>query len=1246
MNITLLSVSDAALADVVTSYLKKSTWFKEKIKLSIYNGGDEFSHEQEKALQAHVEQADFILIDLMGASRQVEEVVLGACQQAKGWIVTFGGDNGQVRQLLRLGKLSAQRMGMGTAKGNAMPENMYKMLAMAEKISTNLPVGILRDVRNYIYILKYWKQAGESNLSNMLDLLAREYGQCPEIKMPAKPEVQEQLGIYDFQNEKVYATLAAAKQRVLKSAGGKPLIILLFHAYSYPYRIVDCVAEVNQKLSEFAQVVPIVIPRTNQETIDNLINLCQKIHQMGTLQLIISFLSFRLGAGPMGGDAQKAVDLLEQLNVPVLHPLFVTKANSKEWQQSKAGLTPGEFLVSIMLPELDGSIEMMPIGGMDEIRVDHPQNFELRKLKIIPEQLQVFIQRVKGWLMLQSKENKDKRVAFICYNYPPGEENIFGGAFLDTFASMAEILQYLQAQGYNVPVITVEELKKQFIARKLVNSGRWNLQTEGQHWITYPVEKYLSSIEDCKWTTASTKQWGSPPGGIMTTEQGQFLIPGLMAGNIFVGLQPTRGIHENNNQNLHSKTLSPHHQYIAFYRWLKEIFKADIIIHVGTHGTLEFLPGKECGLSAQCLPDALTGNIPHSYLYYVGNPAEAMIAKRRGRAVLVSYQSSPFIDGQLYGEYEELYNLIQQFSELKNLNPKQCHSVEQLILAQAKALNLPTDIEEVEEELYRMRRSLIPQGLHVFGQGYTAKQATDYMQQILRYEHAAGESLRRVLAEDLEYDYEKLQGAGNIDVLGELDTKMQQVIQQYVANQSLPDIFRNPANKLRVIRSLKYGLQAYYRCLESRELTGLEKILSGQFLPAQLGGDSMRNPDILPTGFNMYQFDPRLIPSQTAYVTGAKIGENTIQQYWQEHGNWPQSTAVVLWGLETARTHGETIGQILYYLGVRPLPRSGGLHQRYEIIPLTELGRPRIDVVISMCGFFRDMFPNVLDDLNYILTLVANLEEDPGENLCKAHTDNQYMHLRQQGYEKEVARDLATARIFGPERGAYGTGVRNIIETRQWDNPMQLAEDYIASLRYVYSQQVHGQDVTGLLENCLKKVDIVSQTRSSHEYEVIDLDHYYEFFGGLAKSVEKIKGRKAQQYISDTTGEQVRTEDIQYSIERGVRTRLLNPQWIDGLLQHDYHGVQKIADRFKNILGLAATTDKVEQWIFQKLYSRYVDDESMRQRMLRNNPWAYGSCLETLLECEQRGYWQTNANELRRIKEVYLKVEGKLEEEE
>ena len=772
-----------------------------------------------------------------------------------------------------------------------------------------------------------------------------------------------------------------------------------------------------------------------------------------------------------------------------------------------------------------------------------------------------------------------------------------------------------------------------FINGGLVNTGKYSDDDKMLRYSLADYKKFLNGFAD---RDSVVNAWGEPGGDIMTDDNGDFLIPAAVYGNVLVGIQPSRGLHEDNDKLYHDKSLPPHHQYIAFYRYLHDKFGADAVIHVGTHGTLEFLKGKECGMSGTCYPDMLLCDTPHFYLYYCGNPAEATIAKRRSHAALVGYQPPVFIQSGLYGEYAELAKMLDDYHHQLAFSKSAADEVKQNIAALAEKLSLPTDMEELESELYRLNSSLIPKGLHIFGQAYSDEEAQCYVRELLKKPHDDTPSLCDIAAEELGIDLVGAEEKGG-EPLRKINALAEEYLDKYFAGESVPE---------KLSRTIEYGRKKYAEVKQNAENEQLLNALSGGYIPAKAAGDIYRSPEVLPSGYNLYQFDQRFVPTLTAYQRGARAAENTIKTYFDKYGHYPNSTAMILWGLETSRTQGETIGQIMAYLGARLAKGNSAWNPKYELIPIEELGRPRIDVTINICGFFRDLFPNIIDNLDDLLHLVNEADETDGQNYMKANSKKLYAYLTDRGYDHDEAERLSVTRIFGPREGEYGTGITSIIETKAWEKEEQIGSRFLTSLHYAYNRKERGGDMGDLYEQNLKSVEIVSQVRDNNEYEITDLDHYYEFFGGLAKSVEMVRGQKAVMLITDTTGAVPVTETAEKAVAKGIRTRVLNPKWIDGMLAHKYHGAQKIADRFENVMGLAATTGAVEQWIYNDLCAKYAQDKEMRRRMAENNPYAYMDILEQMEEYSRRGYWNADKEQLEAIRQAYLETENRIEGED
>lgn len=1167
MKITVVTVSAPAVRDLISAARKIRRCAPDALALRIYYAAAELSGEKLLAMEEHIAQADAVFLDLMGAPPAAVEAVERGCGRCHGHIVPFGASS---RHYLRLGSFTADSMGKAGDSSMPSPEMMKKMQAMAQTMGKLLP-GKMRDMRNYSLLMQYFRNATPENMYGLLELLLTQYGGVRGLPARTAPAQPVPLALYSLPQRAQY-TDCAAYAKAQGHQAEKPNVLLLFSARAYPTDNTACVTALCRALGEKNNVYAAGMSGTFAELEGELRRYLAEIPN--GVDAILCCSPFRLAAGPMGGPAEQGIRFLQDADVPYLHPFFLTRRTQRDWLDSVSGCTPTETMLSVMLPELDGATDTIPVGAAAEPEPDGEFDVELYELEPIPERVRRVAARTERRIALRKKPNGEKRVALICYNYPPGEVNLFGGAFLDTFQSVAAILRRLRNEGYTVDALTAEQLQGVFTAGKAVNCGAY--ETDWADAIRYGAENYRAPKE-------ITDQYGEKPGTIMA-ENGAFFIPGMVSGNVFVGLQPARKAGADSDESYHDKSLPPHHQYAAFYQWVREEFRADVIVHVGTHGTLEFLKGKESGMSGGCYPDMLVDELPHLYLYYCGNPAEAVIAKRRTHAELISYQPPVFEESGLYGDYLELDTLLESFRQARSLAPESADEALEQVRGKAAALGLPREPEELESELYRMRHSLVPMGLHVFGTAYTQDELESY--------RAALEKRAREEGHD----------------------------------------------------GTAQAAQAADAARENHELDGLMHALSGGYGTARLGGDIFRNPEVLPAGYNIYQFDSRLVPSQTAMERGRRIAENTLSAYRQAHGRLPVSTAVVLWGLETSRTQGETLGQILGYLGVRRAQGSRLWDMRFEPIPLEELGRPRVDVTVNLCGFFRDMFPLSIETLDDVFTMLAELDEPEEMNYFKRNTRLRRERLEAEGHSPEEAARLASVRMFGPPEGEYGTGLTDLIEGRLWQEESELGLSFTDSLCHAYSRQLRGTRIDGLYQDNLKQVEIVSQLRSSNEYEITDLDHYYEFFGGLAKSVELARGEKAEMYITDVTGHTPVTETVDRSIARGLRTRLLNPKWIDRMLEHKYHGAQKIEERFENIMGLTALTGAVDPRFYDELEACYVADGQLRRRMQENNPHAYMKILERMHEYHERGYWQADEEQLERLRRACLETEGAVED--
>jgi cobaltochelatase CobN len=737
--------------------------------------------------------------------------------------------------------------------------------------------------------------------------------------------------------------------------------------------------------------------------------------------------------------------------------------------------------------------------------------------------------------------------------------------------------------------------------------------------------------------------WGEPPGKIMI-QKSSLKLPIIKYDNIYLCLQPARSTVSGDPNEYHDRNLPPHHEYIAFYKYLDQIANVDAVIHIGTHGTEEFLPGKECAGEINDFNINLIGNLPNIYYYHITNTSESAIAKRRANALIINHADPSFKHSDLYQEIENLELLIEEYQSKIELNAtdsqnsvksERLRDLEKEINDLANNLNLEyNNISELEDLLYRYKTSVIPMGLHILGEDYTLQEKLDLIEMILLNSAEIPNELEEIVKKFGKNEEER---AINIE------SYLQDFLKSLVSTKNNDDALIDQLNKniqnnydfsKEQIETLKNWIISFLQRLDSSmEMDNIIHALEGGYIIPGLGGDPIRSPQVFPTGRNSFGFDPRLIPNTTAYRRGSEIAEKLIQNYKEENGQYPETTSVVLWAFETMKTGGETIGQIFNYLGVRAVKNKSIWTTELEIIPLEEMTHPRINVIVTIAGIFRDTFPYLLELINKAFELVKDLDEPIDQNYIKKSVEE----LKAEGIEDPEAR------IFGPPPGKYNTNLTDIISAGKWGEEKELVNDYLNNMCFAYMKNQKIKRRFNTFSKAVSKIDLMSQIRDSSEYQITDLDHYYEFTGGLARSYEELSGKKSNVYIADSSSKNIRVDTLQNSIKEGTITRSLNPKWIKALLEHNYHGGQKVAERLENILGLAATTHKIDNWIWNKAYDQYIENEEIRSALTENNRFAMMDIIKNMLQAEQRGYWDADDNQIEQLKKMYLELESWVE---
>ncbi|ABK14624.1 MAG: magnesium chelatase subunit H [Methanothrix sp.] len=1183
--------------------------------------------------------SDAVLVDIRGSCR-AEEIAYETLKDGDNIVVNLVSPIGRMMSITRLGSFRGSSVARRLKAGEVRdPEDLWEKIktiqGIVETAGKVVPLAPVRDAGNYIKIVRYWRYGGTENLQNLLTLLLREYLGC-DLPRPPDPLPFPEYGIYHRGG-----FLDSLDALLPHLDAERATIGVLFYGNMHFDQCLPVLKALDDRLGDM-NVIPVF-----SDGIHNLRAIRSFfLKDKPVIDAMINLTWFRINGGPLGGDPDLTKNLLNDLDVPVFAPVSMYQSSIDDWERSDAGLSPTESIMAVIWPELDGCAEPIPCCGVRSFKID---DMEVREVAAIDDRISRIASRIRSWVHLRREENARKRIALIIYNYPPGEENLGRASYLDVFASLKRLLYTMKDAGYSLSIPDME-LDHLFYKMAAVNTGKW-LQTDItlRECPSMSREEYMQAFKSLpeELQNEILDFWGEPPGEVMVSGGG-ILIPGLDLGNVFIGVQPARPPLEgiDLNEISHDKTKPPHHQYIAFYHWLQRVWRADAVVHIGTHGLAEFMKGKELALSSRCYPDFLIGDMPNLYFYHVVNTSEVIIAKRRLYAMTISYNSPPYTNADLYEGYMELEELIDEHSQAVTYDHSRADRLRERIFKRAGELNITAkSIDEIQDMLYEMKRRIIPKGLHVLGESYRKEDLESFMRMLLRYDRDGVRSLNSIVAEAMGLDYRELL-KNRSRKLDEVDKICSEITGIAVdgSDRSYPlEIKGYLSDELK--KTLSYGLEAVRRYSDnSIEIKNFIRGLDGRFIEPSVGGDIIRSPHALPTGKNLVQFDPTRIPTSDAIKRGEEIAENTIRAYIERTGSYPSMVGVVLWGFETTKTGGETIGQILRYLGVRLERDPGSLAVR--IIPLTleELGRPRVDCLVNICGFFRDMFPNVVQLLDRAFALVSSLEEPLDMNYVRKHTLDNMKSLLQNGMEEKQAGVLAKGRIFGPRAGEYGTRMLPLVEDSVWRTEDELAEVYASSMGHIYTEGIHAAQQLDLYRSNISRVDLVSQIRDSHDWEFIDLDHYFEFFGGLSSAVRSARGSDPVMLVSDTTGEVIRTEDIRSAVEIGVRTRLLNPRWIDGMLAHRFHGAQQIADRIENMLGLAATTHSVESWVWSSIAERYMFDETTRQKLLENNHYAAVKIGEWLMEAHRRGYWKAEDDEIERLRRSCLEMEGEIED--
>ncbi|MGF1522331.1 MAG: magnesium chelatase subunit H [Leptolyngbyaceae cyanobacterium] len=1211
----------------------------------------------------------------------------------------------QVMRLNKLGKFSMAQLGQSKSvigefmkkrrqkQGSGFEDAMLKLLRTLPSVLKYLPVEKAQDARNFMLSFQYWLGGSSENLENFLLMLADRYV-FKDTVIEGAPQIES----LDYEDPVTYPDVGI----------WHPMATQMFEDVKEYLNWYDSRQDVSEDLKDpLAPCIGLVLQRTHLVTGDeaHYVAMVQELEYLGArvipvfsggldfskpvdqfffdplhpehaiVDAVVSLTGFALVGGPARQDHPKAIETLKRLNRPYMVALPLVFQTTEEWEASDLGLHPIQVALQMAIPELDGAIEPIVLSGRDGMT---GRSISLQ------DRISSIAERAMKWGNLHRKPKVTKKLAITVFSFPPDKGNVGTAAYLDVFGSIYKVMEAMQRNGYDVQGLpeSPEALMLEVIhdAQAQYNSPELNIAYR------MPVPEYEALTP---YSVRLEENWGSPPGNLNTDGQ-NLLVYGKSFGNVFIGVQPTFGYEGDPMRLLFSRSASPHHGFAAYYTYLEKIWGADAVLHFGTHGSLEFMPGKQMGMSGLCYPDNLIGTTPNLYYYAANNPSEATIAKRRGYAETISYLTPPAENAGLYKGLKELSELIASYQSQKD-NGRAIQIVN-AIIETARQCNLDRDVQLPERDAHEMspddrdtlvgkiyiklmeiESRLLPCGLHVIGQPPSAEEAIATLVNIagLDREEEGIKSLQRLIAESLGRDIEEIydnsdRGVLNdVQLLYDINQGVREAVTALVHEQIDADgrvsmvsrlNFLNLGKKEPWIKALQDAgypdvdaeaikpLMEYLEfCLEQvcadNELGGLLKGLEGEYVLPGPGGDPIRNPDVLPTGKNLHALDPQSIPTLAAVQSAKIVVDRLLERQRQENGgSYPETIATVLWGTDNIKTYGESLAQMLWFIGVKPVPDALGRVNKLELIPLEALGRPRVDIVVNCSGVFRDLFINQMALLDKGVKMAAEADEPLEMNFVRKHALEQ---------AEQMGVDLRTAatRIFSNASGSYASNVNLAVENSSWEEETELQEMYLKRKSFAFNSDNPGvmDNSRELFEASLKKAEVTFQNLDSSEISLTDVSHYFDSDPTKVVASLREDGKQPAAYVADTTTANAQVRTLSETVRLDARTKMLNPKWYEGMLSHGYEGVRELSKRLVNTMGWSATADAVDNWVYEDTNTTFIKDPEMCKRLMDLNPNSFRRMVATLLEVNGRGYWETSDENLERLQELYQEVEDRIE---
>ena len=1117
--------------------------------------------------KAAILNADIIVINLLFLEEHVQAIIPQLTERRNNCDAMIGViSDASIVKLTRMGSLDMsvpqsnvmtllKRLRGSTKPSTETGQKKMRMLRRLPKILKYIP-GKAQDLRAWFMVMQYWLAGSDDNVEAMLRLLISRYCRIENWRggnVPAPIEYPD-VGIYHPDIKGCITTdigRLPAKGKAKSTVG-----LLLMRSYVLSSDTAHYDAVIRSFESRGMRVIPAYAggldgrPAVEAFFIQN---------DVVKIDALVSLTGFSLVGGPAYNDSAAAVKLLKVLDVPYVsaHPLeFQTL---EQWGSSSQGLGPIETTMLIALPELDGATNPTVFAGRHGEHSGSNTAIASNNKRMAPcsERIKKLAARVEKLAYLRRGRVDQKKVAIVLFGFPPNAGAAGTAAYMNVFSSLHNTMKAMKERGYELDVpLTVEDLREAVLggtAKKYGQDANVAAQVSAD-----------SIVSETPWLPDVEAQWGPAPGRVQSDGRSVFVL-GKEFGNVFVGLQPGFGYEGDPMRLLFEKSFTPTHAFVTFYQWIRKSFDADVVLHFGMHGALEFMPGKQTGLGESDWPDRLIDDLPNVYLYAANNPSEASLAKRRSNAVTISHLTPPLSTSGLYKALAELKDSLRRWRGMPD-HESERQDLMALIKEQALSVDLDSsDPEMLWIKLLETEDALIPEGLHIVGAPLSDRAKEDYL-------------------------------------------------------SFVPDADINMRKEIAKLLS------------EDSEIPAILHALEGGFTPPVAGGDLIRSPEILPTGRNIHAFDPFRMPTEFACREGEKQAENLLKTY----KRLPRTVALVLWGSDNIKSDGGPIGQALALIGAKPRFDSFGRLSGADLIPLSELGRPRIDVIMTLSGIFRDLLPLQTKLLAEAALKAAKAEEPLKMNFIRAHA------LK---YAKDIDVDLETAalRVFSNAEGSYGSNVNRMVDSSAFGNEDELADAYEARKSFAYGVNGKPAQNANLLQKVLKDVDIAYQNLESVELGVTTVDHYFDTLGGISRAVKRAKGEDVAIYISDQTrgSGKIRTLADQVALE--TRSRSLNPKFYEALLSHGSEGVKQIETHVTNTMGWSATTGQVEPWVYQRISETFVLDDDMRNRLAALNPMASSRMANRLLEASERAYWQPDAETLEALQTAADHLEDQME---